>query len=110
MKHDELTWLPDELQKSIRRTIDLTKPGSLERQFVTAMAEMMCERHLEQRQQIAGLSSRCSDLNLELNKTKAKLEDAMLKLTGGFDRRGLDCDPRGLIVQHGIHTVIEDSR
>lgn len=39
-----------------------------------------------------------------------RLESIIVRLGGGFDRRGLDTEPRGLIVQHGIHTVVEDSR
>jgi hypothetical protein len=37
-----------------------------------------------------------------------RLEKLVVSLGGGFDRRGLDTEPRGLIVQHGIHSVIED--
>jgi hypothetical protein len=39
-----------------------------------------------------------------------RLEKLVVRLGGGFDRRGLDGDPPGFIVQHGIHTVVEDSR
>ena len=38
------------------------------------------------------------------------LERQIVMCGGGFDRRGLEGDPPGIIVQHGIHTVIEDSR
>ena len=44
------------------------------------------------------------------HKTIADLESRIVRLGGGFDRRGLEGDPPGFIVQHGIHTVIEDSR
>ena len=39
-----------------------------------------------------------------------RLEKLVVRLGGGFDRRGLEGEPRGLMVQHGIHTVVEDSR
>ena len=39
-----------------------------------------------------------------------RLEKLVVSLGGGFDRRGLEGDPPGIIVQHGIHTVVEDSR
>lgn len=38
------------------------------------------------------------------------LERQIVLCGGGFDRRGLDGDPPGFIVQHGIHTVVEDAR
>ena len=38
------------------------------------------------------------------------LERQIVMCGGGFDRRGMEGEPRGLMVQHGIHTVVEDSR
>lgn len=38
------------------------------------------------------------------------LERQIVLCGGGFDRRGLEGEPRGLMVQHGIHTVVEDSK
>lgn len=38
------------------------------------------------------------------------LERQIVMCGGGFDKRGLDGEPRGLMVKHGIHTVVEDSR
>jgi hypothetical protein len=37
------------------------------------------------------------------------LERQIVLCGGGFDKRGMEGEPRGLMVQHGIHTVIEDS-
>jgi len=37
------------------------------------------------------------------------LERQIVMCGGGFDKRGLDTEPRGFIVQHGIHPVIEDA-
>jgi len=37
------------------------------------------------------------------------LEQTIVRCGGGFDKRGLDTEPRGFIVQHGIHPVIEDA-
>jgi len=39
-----------------------------------------------------------------------RLESIIVRLGGGFDRRGLDTEQPGVLVQHGIHTVVEDSR
>ena len=38
------------------------------------------------------------------------LERQIVMCGGGFDRRGMEGEPRQLMVQHGIHTVVEDSR
>lgn len=38
------------------------------------------------------------------------LERQIVLCGGGFDRRGLEGDPPGIMVQHGIHTVVEDFR
>jgi len=37
------------------------------------------------------------------------LERQIVMCGGGFDKRGLDTEPRGFIVKHGIHEVIEDA-
>jgi hypothetical protein len=37
------------------------------------------------------------------------LERQIVLCGGGFDRRGLEGDPPGIVVQHGMHTVIEDA-
>jgi hypothetical protein len=37
------------------------------------------------------------------------LERQIVLCGGGFDKRGMEGEPRGLMVQHGIHTVIEDA-
>jgi len=39
-----------------------------------------------------------------------RLEKLVVSLGGGFDKRGLEGEPRGLMVKHGIHTVVEDSQ
>ena len=39
-----------------------------------------------------------------------RLESIIVRLGGGFDRRGLEGDPPGVLVQHGIHTVVEDGK
>lgn len=46
----------------------------------------------------------------EHHKERERLGNIIARLGGGFDRRGLEGDQPGFIVQHGIHTVIEDSR
>jgi len=37
------------------------------------------------------------------------LERQIVMCGGGFDKRGLDTEPSGFIVKHGIHEVIEDA-
>jgi len=37
------------------------------------------------------------------------LERQIVLCGGGFDKRGMEGEPRGLMVKHGIHTVIEDA-
>ena len=37
------------------------------------------------------------------------LERQIVMCGGGFDKRGLEGEPRGFMVKHGIHTVVEDS-
>ena len=37
------------------------------------------------------------------------LEREIMHLGGCFDRRGLEGDQPGVVVQHGIHTVVEDA-
>jgi hypothetical protein len=38
------------------------------------------------------------------------LEQTIVRCGGGFDKRGLEGEPRGLMVKHGIHTVVEDGK
>ena len=45
----------------------------------------------------------------EQDRRKRELERRIVMLGGGFDRRGLEGDGPGYIVQHGIHPVIEDT-
>jgi hypothetical protein len=37
------------------------------------------------------------------------LERQIVLCGGGFDKRGMEGEPRGLMVKHGIHTVVEDT-
>jgi hypothetical protein len=37
------------------------------------------------------------------------LERLIVTCGGGFDKRGLEGEPRGFMVKHGIHTVVEDA-
>ena len=37
------------------------------------------------------------------------LERQIVMCGGGFDKRGMEGEPRGLMVKHGIHTVVEDT-
>ena len=38
------------------------------------------------------------------------LEQTIVRCGGGFDKRGLEGERPGYIVQHGIHPVVEDTR
>ena len=46
----------------------------------------------------------------EADRRKRELERRIVMLGGGFDRRGLEGEQPGYIVQHGIHTVVEDGK
>jgi hypothetical protein len=64
--------------------------------------EQLVARFIANREQLEKL------LN-EHHRERERLGNIIARLGGGFDRRGLEGEPRGLMVQHGIHTVIEDS-
>ena len=64
--------------------------------------EQLVARFIANREQLEKLMS-------ENHKERERLGNIIARLGGGFDRRGLEGEPRGLMVQHGIHTVIEDS-
>ena len=65
--------------------------------------EQLVARFIANREQLEKLMS-------EHHRERERLGNIIARLGGGFDRRGLEGEPRGLMVQHGIHTVIEDSR
>ena len=65
--------------------------------------EQLVARFIANREQLEKLMS-------EHHKERERLGNIIARLGGGFDRRGLEGEPRGLMVQHGIHTVVEDSR
>lgn len=65
--------------------------------------EQLVARFIANREQLEKMMS-------EHHKERERLGNIIARLGGGFDRRGLEGEPRGLMVQHGIHTVIEDSR
>ena len=64
--------------------------------------EQLVARFIANREQLEKLMS-------EHHRERERLGNIIARLGGGFDRRGLEGEPRGLMVQHGIHTVIEDS-
>ena len=65
--------------------------------------EQLVARFIANREQLEKLMS-------EHHKERERLGNIIARLGGGFDSRGLEGEPRGLMVQHGIHTVIEDSQ
>ena len=46
----------------------------------------------------------------EFHEIKEFLMNRISHLGGGTDTRGMYLEPRGLMVKHGIHTVVEDTR
>lgn len=65
--------------------------------------EQLVARFIANREQLEKLLS-------EHHAERERLGNIIARLGGGFDRRGLEGEPRGLMVQHGIHTVVEDTR
>lgn len=65
-------------------------------------------------EQVIGLLIRQMEYSRHISQERIaerdRLESIIVRLGGGNDRRGLNTEPRGIMVQHGIHTVIEDSR
>lgn len=92
-------WMNEAHERLIKRAERSVSNGSIPLDVVEALIDALIATHENWRQK--------ADTD---RKTIADLESRIVRLGGGFDRRGLEGDPPGFIVQHGIHTVVEDSR
>jgi hypothetical protein len=82
--------------KRAQRSISI---GSIPVDVVEELIRMVVSQHEELREQERKWRDR-----------ERFLERQIVMLGGGFDKRGLEVEPRGLMVEHGIHTVVEDSQ
>ena len=90
-------WMNEAHERLIKRAERSVSIGSIPLDVVEALIDALIATHENWRHK--------ADTD---RKTIADLERRIVCLGGGFDRRGLEGDPPGFIVQHGIHTVIED--
>jgi len=81
--------------KRAQRSISI---GSIPVDVVEELIGMIVSQHEELREQ-----------DRKWRERERFLERQIVICGGGFDKRGLDTEPRGVIVQHGIHPVIEDA-
>ena len=86
--------------RDIREAQRLAKAAGFETFYAV---EQLVARFIADREHIIKL------LN-EHHKERERLGNIIARLGGGFDRRGLEGEPRGIMVQHGIHTVVEDGK
>jgi hypothetical protein len=84
-------------ERAIKRAQRSISTGSIPVDVVDELITMVVTQHEEAREQERTWRER-----------ERFLEREIVMCGGGFDRRGLDTEPRGFIVQHGIHSVIED--
>ena len=92
-------WMNEAHERLIKRAERSVSIGSIPLDVVEALIDALIATHENWRHK--------ADTD---RKTIADLESRIVRLGGGFDRRGLEGDAPGIIVQHGIHTVIEDAR
>ena len=82
--------------KRAQRSISI---GSIPVDVVEELIGMIVSQHEELREQ-----------DRKWRERERFLERQIVMCGGGFDKRGLEGEPRGLMVKHGIHTVVEDSQ
>jgi hypothetical protein len=84
-------------ERALKRAQRSISTGSIPVDVVDELISMVVTQHEEAREQ-----------ERKWRERERFLEREIVMCGGGFDRRGLDTEPRGFIVQHGIHSVIED--
>jgi hypothetical protein len=85
-------------ERALKRAQRSISIGSIPVDVVDELITMVVTQHEEAREQ-----------ERKWRERERFLERQIVMCGGGFDRRGLDTEPRGFIVQHGIHPVIEDA-
>jgi hypothetical protein len=86
-------------ERSIRRAQRSISTGSIPVDVVEDLIAMVVSQHHE-----------LVDQDRKWRERERFLERQIVMCGGGFDKRGLEGEPRGFMVKHGIHTVVEDSR
>jgi hypothetical protein len=86
-------------ERSLKRAQRSISIGSIPVDVVEDLIAMVVSQHYE-----------LVDQDRKWRERERFLERQIVMCGGGFDKRGLDGEPRGLMVKHGIHTVVEDSR
>jgi hypothetical protein len=86
-------------ERSLKRAQRSISTGSIPVDVVEELIRMVVSQHEELREQ-----------DRKWRERERFLERQIVMCGGGFDKRGLEGEPRGLMVKHGIHTVVEDSR
>jgi hypothetical protein len=85
-------------ERSLKRAQRSISTGSIPVDVVEELIAMVVAQHEELREQ-----------DRKWRERERFLERQIVMCGGGFDKRGLDTEPRGFIVKHGIHEVIEDA-
>jgi hypothetical protein len=84
--------------------------GSIPSNVVRELIDIVCKNDRRNRAEVAELYQRINEMADRFRHEKHELERQIVAIDGPYDRRGLDREPRGLIVKEGIHEVVEDSR
>ena len=92
-------WMNEAHERLIKRAERSVSIGKIPVDVVEALIDALIATHENWRHK--------ADMD---RRNIADLENRIVRLGGGFDRRGLEGEPRGLMVKHGIHTVVEDSQ
>jgi len=85
-------------ERCIRRAQRCISTGSIPVDVVEDLIAMVVSQHHELIEQ-----------DRKWRERERFLERQIVMCGGGFDKRGLDTEPSGFIVKHGIHEVIEDA-
>ena len=91
-------WMNEAHERLIKRAERSVSIGSIPVDVVEALIDALIATHENWRHS--------ADKH---GKTIADLESRIVRLGGGFDKRGLEGERAGFIVKHGIHEVIEDA-
>jgi hypothetical protein len=86
-------------ERSLKRAQRSISTGSIPVDVVEELIRMVVSQHEELCEQDRKWRDR-----------ERLLERQIVMCGGGFDKRGLEGEPRGLMVKHGMHTVVEDSQ
>jgi hypothetical protein len=86
-------------ERALRRAQRSISTGSIPVDVVEDLIAMVVSQHHE-----------LVDQDRKWRERERFLERLIVTCGGGFDKRGLEGEPRGLMVKHGIHTVVEDSQ